>query len=319
MVKWIASLAGLLAPSTAAPRDETPPAQPVRLIVGGPAAPELCMLPVEWNDLDAAAEMERVTRKRDVRVAQVKADGINAVYVDGAIVGGREGAPLDCALQCQPGLARMEAAIGAPTVFFGEYVADEGFSATLAEHKRGRGEGVFWLYDAVPLDAWRTGRAYDVAIEDRLARLRDVFRATEAGLFVGFLDFWLLDAGEMRAKAREVWAAGYEGLVSKRLGSAYERRRSPDWRKVKERFRAPCSVVDTIHRDGKLRSIIVRGPEPSSSKPLTLTGGWSEAEAASIDIGMAEGSEGRIVDVEFGLSTGATRVIRGAKFRGLLA
>lgn len=319
MAKWFNSLVGLLMPETVAAPDVKPSPAPLRVIHGGSAAPELCMLPVPWDDVSAAAAEERASRQRDLNVVQLKADGINAVYIDRAIVGGREGAPLDCALHCQPGLARLEAAIGAPTVFFGEYVANGGFSATLAEHRRGRGEGVFWIYDAIPYAAWLTGADYEVPIEQRLADLRTAFTGAETGLFVGMLDFWILDAGETEAKAAEVWTVGYEGLVRKRLGSSYQRRRSNDWRKVKERFRAPCSVIDTIHRDGALHAIIVRGPEPSGSKPLKLTGGWTASEAESIDIGMADGSEGRIVEVEFGLSTGETRTVRGAKFKGLLA
>lgn len=315
----LARLLGMMLPGPVdLPYTVTAPT-PIRMIPGGPNAAELCMLSVEWDGLDAAAEQERVTRVRDVWLAQVKMDGINAVYVDGMIVGGRDGAPLDCALHCQPGLRCLERGMGEKMVFMGEYVAYEGFTETLAEHRRRRGEGVFWIYDAVPFSEWQTGRPCETAIEDRLDCLRENFRGTETGLFVGMLDFWLLDAGEMRAKAHEVWAAGYEGLVRKRLGSPFVRGRSSDWQKIKQRFQAPCEVVDTMHRDGKLRSIIVRGPEPSGAKPIRLTGGWSEAEAVSIDIGMAEGSAGRVVLVEFELTVGTRRTIRSPKFKGLVA
>lgn len=315
----LARVLGMIAPPQIAILDQVPDATPIRMVEGGPAARELVMLPSEWDGLDAAAALESERRVRDVRLAQVKADGINALYIPRRIIGGRDGAPLDCALHCQPGLQRLEQAYGEPMVFAGEYVALDGFNATLSEHRRAAGEGVFWLYDAVPHAVWVTGRDYAVPIEQRLERLRAAFHSINAGLFVGMLDFWLLDAGEMRAKAHEVWAAGYEGLVSKRLGSPYVRARSTDWRKIKQRFCRPCEVLDTIHRDGKLRSIIVRGPDSAGSKAITLTGGWSDSEAESIDIGMADGSAGRIVAVEFGLTTGKVRTVRSPKFKGLLA
>jgi hypothetical protein len=310
---------GLIAPDNRSAVEAAPPPQPIRVIPGGPNAPELCMLSVEWDGLDAAVLAEQESGVPDVWLAQVKMDGINAIYIDGCIVGGREGAPLDCALQCQPGLARLEKALGEPYVFFGEYVAKDGFNATLSENRKRVGDGVFWIYDAVPFREWATGRDYATAIELRLTLLRDAFQQADTGAFVGFLNFWMLNAAEMRAKAHEVWAAGYEGLVKKRVGSPFVRRRSQDWHKVKQRFSAPCAVIDTIHKNGKLHRVIVRGPEPSGSKPITLAGGWSDAEAESIDIGMAEGSQGRIVKVEFELTVSTPRTVRAPKFKGLLA
>jgi len=317
---WVRNLAGLILPRSGGGNDQRPVKQPARVIPGGGVASELCMLPVEWDGLDAAAADERDTWKRDVRVAQIKADGINAVALPGMIVGGRDGGPLDCALQALPALSRLQATYGEPMAFFGEYVAHDGFNATLAEHRKGVGDGAFWLYDAMPHAAWMSGRPYEVSTLDRLQRLKHCFLATEPGLFLGMLDFWLLDAGEMRAKAREVWAAGFEGLVSKDRAAGYVRGRSPAWRKVKERVQASCPVVDTIEKDGRLHSIIVRGPSIGGvSKPLRVTGGWSAGDAECIRIGMSETGAGRDVLVEFGLTTGTTRSIRSPKFAGIVA
>lgn len=323
-VEYVAAMSrvlGMIAPRQPALLDKTPPAQPVRLIEGGAAAPELVMLPSEWDGLDAAAEHEAATRVRDVRLAQLKADGINALYLPGVVVGGRDGAPLDCALHCQPGLKRLSIAFGEPMVFLGEYVAQEGFNATISEQRRRQGEGVFWLYDALPHAAWLTGRPFTVPIEQRLARLRDTLADMDAGLFVGMLDFWLLDAGEMRAKAREVWAAGFEGLVSKRLGSAFERRRSVDWLKVKERFTIACPLVDIAMKDGRLHRVMVRGPAAIGGKPITLGNGWSADDEARI---ISADRSCHAVDhlhakVAFSLTTGSPRSVRAPKFKELLA
>ena len=72
--------------------------QPVRLIPGMPAAPEPCCLPVEW----AAGK-----HPRDA-MAQLKVDGIRALYVDTSIVS-RNAIPLDCALHCLPALPKWVA------------------------------------------------------------------------------------------------------------------------------------------------------------------------------------------------------------------
>jgi hypothetical protein len=241
VAKWLNHLVGLIMPDTEARRDVAPTPPPARMIFGGTAAPELCMLPVETALPD----------DNEKRVAQIKVDGINAMYVDNRIVGGREGGPLDCALHCQPALQRLEEHIGHPMVFFGEYSAHDGFNPTLGEYRSGKGDGVFWIYDAIPHGAWVNGQDYLVPIESRLESLRTAFQAAETGLFVGFLDWWMLTPAETRAKALEIFAGGYEGLVSKKSGSPYRRRRHDDWRKVKERFTVPCQVVDSMrkHRD----------------------------------------------------------------------
>jgi len=315
VVKFLNALTGFMIPHEDAPRFETPAATPPRMIHGAAAAPELCMLSTTWE----AASFEDWGRstKTHKRVTQIKVDGLNGIYVDGSVIGGREGGPMDCALHCQPGLARLEEFMGCPMVFFGEYSAHDGFTDTLAEFKAGRGEGTFWIYDAIPHGAWVTGKDYLVPIEQRLEALREAFVRCETGLFVGFLDFWLLDGPATLAKAREVWAAGFEGLVSKEPGSPFERRRSAGWMKIKERFRAPCSVIDVLHKAGKLHSVMLRGPEPSGSKPLKITGGWSPTEGRLIEQRNHEGTP-MVVEIDFELTVGTTRSIRGARWIRML-
>ena len=316
MGKLINALAGLMMSDRSPIVDQAPKPVAPRVIVGGAAAPELCMLPSEWPDdsfLDWVAAEH--THKR---VTQLKADGINAVGLEGRIIGGREGGPLNCALQCQPGLARIERAMGCPMVFFGEYVADEGFNATIAEHRRGIGEGVMWLYDAVPHGAWVTGREYLVPIEERLARLRSGFDAAEPSLFVGLLDHWMLDGRETFAKARELWAAGFEGAVSKAPRSTFQRGRSTDWLKVKQRHHVRGPIVDAVVKDGVVKRVMVRAEMPNGPRIVTLGSGWSADDAGLI---MFADRNNVLVDLQadisFELTVGATRSIRGATWRGL--
>jgi hypothetical protein len=320
VVKFLDALTGMFRPDRNDVADVAPPAQPPRLIVGGSAAPELCMIACDAN-LPAGREAEIIAEQSRTphRVVQLKADGINAMYLEGRMITGREGTPLECALHCQPGLRRIEDAMGTPTVFFGEYVANDGFNATVGEHKAGKGDGVFWLYDAIPHGAWVTGDEYLVPIEQRLNTLRRAFLGTDVGQFVGFLDFWLLTPAETAAKAAEMWAAGFEGLVSKQAGSGFARRRDDRWLKVKQRFTVKCPVVDTIERDGQLRTIIVRGPEMAGRKTIKLTGGWDLHQADTIKRGMAMTGDGVDVSVAFELTTGTTRSIRSPKFKGIAA
>lgn len=320
MGKFLDHLTGMFRPDRNDVADIAPPPQSPRMAVGATAASELCMIPVDANlpygrEAEIIAEQARTPH----RVVQLKADGINAMYLEGRMITGREGTPLECALHCQPGLRRIEDAMGTPTVFFGEYVADDGFNATLGEQKAGTGEGVFWLYDAIPHGAWVTGKEYMVPIEQRLNALRCAFAGTHVGQFVGFLDFWLLTPAETAAKAAEVWAAGFEGLVSKEAGSGFARRRDDRWLKVKQRFVVKGAVVDTIERDGQLRSLIVRGPEMSSTKTVRLTGGWDLHQADQIKRGMSLTGNGVNVQFSFDLTTGTTRSIRSPKFKGIAA
>lgn len=314
MVKFLDRLTGMFRPDANDVPDVAPPAQSPRMLVGATAAPELCMIAC-----DPRGGTYDPLPYDEPRVYQLKADGLNAVCAESAIISGREGTPLNCALHCQPGLRRIEDALGTPTVFFGEYVAHDGFNATLAEHKRGHGDGAFWLYDAIPHGAWVTGKEYLVPIEERLATLRHAFLGTDVGPFVGFLDSWTLTPTQAAAKAAEVWAAGFEGLVSKEAGSGFARRRDDRWLKVKQRFVVRGPVIDTMERDGQLRTIIVRGPEIAGGKAVKLTGGWDLHQAGQIQRGMALNGNGIDVSFSFELTTGVTRSIRSPKFKGIAA
>lgn len=315
MVKFLDALTGMFRPDRNDVADVTPPAQSPRMLVGATAAPELCMIACDPRGDNGFDPLPTDAP----RVYQLKADGLNAMCAEGAVISGREGTPLNCALHCQPGLRRIEEALGTPTVFFGEYVAQDGFNATLAEQKRGYGDGAFWLYDAMPHGAWVTGKEYLVPIEQRLETLRRAFLGTDVGPFVGYLDSWTLTPAQATAKAAEIWAAGFEGMVSKEAGSGFARRRDDRWLKVKQRFVVRGPVIDTIEKDGQLRSIIVRGPEMSSTKTVRLTGGWSIAEADAIKRGMSLNGDGRDVQFSFDLTTGTTRSIRSPKFKGIAA
>lgn len=313
-------LFGMLMPGAASRRDEPAPATPPMQIPGARSAQQLAMLctdgvlpkgPADWLDPK--------TMRPERRHVQLKADGIRAIYIDGRIVT-REGAPLDCALHCQPGLQRMiEKCEGIPMVIDGEYVAQDGFAATIQEHKRKKGEGVFWAFDCLPLEHWQRGGS-PWPIEDRLAILRDMIVNHNDSLFVGMLDAWFLTPEETAAKVREIWAAGGEGVVSKTAGSPYVRERSADWLRLTETHIARGPIVDMMtKKDGTLKNIVVNVLDRTSPKPMTVVvgNGWSAAEGRTL-LAMHQGAyteHSMWAEVSFKLTTGASRQVRGARFR----
>jgi ATP-dependent DNA ligase len=318
MGKLLNRLFGMLMPEATSHRDTPAAATPPRLIAGAHTAPQLCMLPVDHDSVAGVAALERALPPGK-RLVQLKADGIRALYVDGRVVS-REGAPLDCALHCQPGLARIEQAVGRPMMIDGEYVAQNGFDATLTEMKRGQGEGVFWAFDMMPLADWQAGSC-GLPIEHRLQCLRERVVACDSQ-FVGMLDWWMMTPHQTAAKAREIWAAGGEGVVSKQPGSPYLRQRSDFWVRFKEVHTLDSRIVDVIARpDGTLRRLIVkpeRGGE-SSTQPIVIGTGWSAADGRRIvdafNAGQISGETW--AEISFQLTTGARRTVRGARFHRL--
>jgi ATP-dependent DNA ligase len=302
----IADLLGRLARGDGRSDDGRPPVQPPEMIPSGPDYPELCMLPVDGTP---AAEGQPY---RFQRLVELKADGIRGLRIPNRIFT-REGVPLNCALHCLPALQRLEAAYGEPMFFDGEYVADNGFNATLAEFRRGRGEGVLWLFDAVPMSAWLLGGRGSLPLIERKARLIELAPAADSP-FVGVLDHWMLNGIETEAKFRELALEGYEGVVSKDPCSFYHRERSPDWLRIKAVQTVDGSIIDIIQRDGVLRKIMVRGP--AGPKPISVTTGWSRAEGLEIIQRFTAGAT-PTAEIAYELSTGVERSVRGARFNRL--
>lgn len=279
---------------------------PPAIIPTGADFPELCQLAV-----DPAVDPFNVLGKRFV---QLKVDGIRALYIDGRIVT-REGVPFDAALHCQPALRRLEQAFGEPMVFDGEYVEEEGFNATLSAFRKGEGTGVLWLFDAVPLSAWKQG-VCDRPLYVRLGMLQQHIMAADSP-FVGMLDHWELGGPEIEAKARELWAEGYEGVVSKDPTGRYVRGRSRDWVRIKQTLTVDGPIVDALAKDGKLKALIVR----TSDGPVRVGTGWTVDAGRDIHdawLKVEPDSPGALwAEISYQRSTGTTRSIRGARFHRL--
>lgn len=302
--RGLGSLSAAMRGRTSHPRGR--PHEP-RLIPGAAIAPELCMLPTDTSEADIAS-------LRQV-VVQLKVDGIRALWIGGRILT-REGTPFDAALHCEPALARLEAAFGEPMMFDGEYVEEEGFDATVTAFKRREGNGVLWLFDAIPMHEWR-GEFRQPALNQvqRLERLRTHLLAADSP-FVGMLDHWVLSGHQAIAKARELWAEGYEGIVIKAVGATYHRDRTNTWQRLKRVFTVDAPIVDVIAKDGKLKSIMVR----TEHGPLRIGTGWTEADGKALHDAWTfqpDGDAQLMAEISYQLSTGVKRSIRGARFHRL--
>lgn len=267
-----------LAPLISAASNEVEKVVAPQVIRGGDAAPALAMQPVDWTD-DQPAPLRSVV--------QLKVDGVRALYIDGRIVT-REGAPLACADHCASGLKRLERHLGEPFFFDAEYSEEDGFNATLAAHRRGKGEGVLWLFDAVPIREWRVDRASQ-PIEQRLERLAKALPHSES-MFVGMLDYWIMGPAEARQKAADLWALGYEGIVAKRARSLYARRRSDAWLRLKREVTLDCTVLALTATPAGRRSVVVRDPDGRQIKvPVDDQIGFMPGDMVEISLQPATG------------------------------
>ncbi len=280
--------------------------QPVRIIPGMPNAPEPCALFGHWSEAG---------HPRDA-YAQLKVDGIRALYVDTSIVS-RQALPLDCALHCLPGLHAIEQAYGEPMVFDGEYVEPAGFNATLAAHKRGWGVGRVWLFDAVPYSQWRDNR-FTERLDVRVPRLNEIVQRLKLP-FVDSLPLHPMPTvADAMAEAETVWARGGEGIVVKAGSSRYERGRTRAWSKIKRRESADGVIVDLDVRGGVLKALLVKVTSECTGLPagrvVKVAAGIPDDLRADIERNWRSGkSDGQAVEFGFGDTTEAGAP-RGAYF-----
>lgn len=213
-------------------------------IDGALAAPELCQLAEAFDDRRMPAHA----------LGQVKIDGIRCLYIGGALYT-REGQPLDAANHCLPMLRAIEEAFGCPMFLDGEYVEDGGLEATIAAFRSGKGAGVLWLFDAVPLMQWKSGQPSAKLFGQRVRDLGEAFDAARNGWgdnpaphAVGFIEPADLGGQAINAYAlaESLWANGYEGLMVKDARAPYIRGRSRAWQKMKRLSKSRAIVVDVL-------------------------------------------------------------------------
>jgi ATP-dependent DNA ligase len=192
-------------------------------------------------------------------VASVKVDGWRAAWfrgIDGKPrLWTRGGLPIEGVAHIAARCLAMEEAAGGPLFIDGEFQCGGTLLATKAWCERawklGGCNGTFFAFDCLSSGDWQRGGTDQPWLE-RQERLHALVDATETlsrepgwvsgatgepvpERYVTALPGELIQshAGVVRA-AEEVWAAGGEGLVLKRIDSLYRRNRSSDWLKVKQ-------------------------------------------------------------------------------------
>jgi ATP-dependent DNA ligase len=260
----------------------------VKLIPGGPAAPELACRPRDYAGELPAGDWQ----------AHVKIDGIRCLYIDDRLVT-LEGQPFNAARHCLEDLRALQRFYGRPMFFDGEYVEEAGFEATLSAYRKGEGTGTIWLFDAVPLDEWLVARCEETW-RTRHARL--MLNNRSANLpWVGALEaFPVKDAAEVKALADHVQGHGHEGLVLKRGDSLYSRDRSPDWLKVKPIDTTDMRLIDVLGNEKRGATKLIC---QDRSGPVILTTGFASARQLiwtnrELFLGDGENQPGVLVEVK---------------------
>lgn len=128
-------------------------------------------------------------------------------------------------------------------------------------------QAAFYAFDVLQLNGQDT---VSLAYEQRRALLAEVLDAGSN---------WMVPAhriGDGAALLAATAAQGLEGVMAKKLGSAYlPGRRSPNWRKVKNRVRTEVTIgaftAGTGNRSGTFGALLIGHPRPDGR--LTFAGG----------------------------------------------
>lgn len=152
-------------------------------------------------------------------------------------------------------LSHMERAAGEPMVWDGEYQVNGNLADTKrwaeSGHKQGGEAGHFYLFDALPLSAWKRG-GDPTPLYQRKARLQALYRAViedEALAWEfrpgsrgddGWLrsatvlpDSWVFTPEGAIGEASRIWAEGGEGVMLKDVEAGYVRGRNSNFLKIK--------------------------------------------------------------------------------------
>lgn len=217
--------------TTAHPFVGTPPAFDIepRLVRGAAAASELAQLCGVWSpDLHPA----------DATV-EPKIDGHRSIFLGGASGAerllSREGSAQGMAAHCLPALRQLQDRFGEAMMFDGEFVVPGGLKETLRAFRRNKPavNGVFWMFDAIPLREWERGGT-DQPLGERKTRIARVFGDAGICRSVGRILDHRMDAEQTLVLARGLWRAGFEGVVVKDRAAGYRRGRGSAFLKLKQ-------------------------------------------------------------------------------------
>lgn len=195
---------------------------------------ELCQLVTNWNGKVPAGGA----------IVEPKIDGIRALYIDGELCT-REGSTIYGVDHILERLRAIEHEACFPLFVDGEFQVGGTFAATLAHFQAagGRGNGgTLHAFDMIPMRTWR-GEDVCEALQARRPKMdRLVQPFTGPGLELVPWAF-MTDAAEIEGKARELIAAGGEGVVVKDALSTYRRNKSANWRRIRAAVTVDVPIV----------------------------------------------------------------------------
>jgi ATP-dependent DNA ligase len=197
-------------------------------------------------------------------IAEKKHDGVRSLWLGGKTIT-RGGMTIWCAAHLWPALAAVETAFGEPMFLDGEYVEPGGFGPTArrvskAIHNGGpcAGSGIVWLWDAIPVGEWRSGRG-TVPLATRKRRLQAAIEAV-GDPRIRYVDHVPV-AGEahLRRLEAKAYGRGEEGIVIKDATGAHHPGRSRLWQRLKRSLSLTLPVIgySEATAGGELGSIIV--------------------------------------------------------------
>jgi ATP-dependent DNA ligase len=196
--------------------------------------PDLCMGVGNWTGTVPVAGA----------IVEPKVDGMRALWIGGELVS-RDGCPIHGVEHLLATLRAMERGAGEPMFFDGEFQVGGSWSATIAHFKAagGRGDaGTLYLFDAMPLRAWR-GEAQSEPLEVRRPAL-DQLATPFVGKGIELLPWaFRTCAGDIEDRARRVIGAGGEGVVVKDARSPYRRNKGAAWQRIRKSLTLDLPVV----------------------------------------------------------------------------
>lgn len=228
----------------------------------------LCQLVGDWSGKVPAGGV----------IVEPKVDGIRALWLNGELVT-REGAPILGTEHIAQRLRAIEHDACRPMFFDGEFQVAGAFGPTIAhfQARGGRGNvGTLFLFDAIPMDCWH-GREPSETLEARRGKL-DRMAAAHVGDGLAVLPWaFMTDAADVADKARELIAAGGEGVVVKHALSTYRRSRSANWQRIRKSLTLDLPIVGMSPHQGNMDRMgaLILGHE---GKRVRVSAGFSDAE-----------------------------------------
>jgi ATP-dependent DNA ligase len=230
-------------------------------------------------------------------LVEPKIDGMRALYCDGELFT-REGSTIHGVDHILAKLRAIEHEAAVPLVIDGEWQVGGSFAATIAHFKAAgaRGDaGVLHVFDLMPARVWRGEDVCEAlhARRAKLDRLLPPFVGDELRLVPWA---YMTDAADIEARARELIAAGGEGVVVKAANSTYRRAKGTIWQRIRKSLTIDAPIVGWTPQRGNedMLGALVLNVE---GVRVHVAAGFSDQERRELWLAR-EGLKGEFVEVD---------------------